>query len=580
LLRPQYPFACSSTLRRFFCACTARLTRGIAYPFPSSFFAARSFAGATGRFLLNARFCFAGLCSRLWLWFAGRRSSLPLPVTLNFFFAPEFVFCFGISLQPRVLRWRQHHRHVATLEERLGLDRPQLPDLVGEPRQQVAAAVRVLALAAPEHDRDLDLRPLVQEPEDVALLRLVVVLADLRSELDLLDVDLSLVLARRLRLLLLLVAVLAVVHHPGDGRVGLGRDLDEVEPSRVRVLAGLVRLLDAELLPVLVDQAHARDADRFVDARLRLRSARRLEGPSPRPQIPITKLSLSSFGGERRFRPCLPGTKSSKLGAEIYERPRRLGAAPLADRERLVALGVAVDDGERDLLDLGVADPLAHRLVRLVDLDAERGEPGRERVRRLAMALADRDDPHLHRRDPERESARVVLGEDADEALERAEERAVDDVGRVLLVVGAHVAAADAAGLLRVELDRPHLPGAAERVGHVQVDLRSVERTVAGVQLVVEAPTVERRLECALGEVPLLVGAELVVRPRRELEPRLELEQVVEEFRVVETAEDLVLDLLARAEDVRVVLRDDADARQPVQGAGELVAVQRRGFGV
>ena len=49
---------------------------------------------------------------------------------------------------------------------------------------------------------------LLQESDDVALLGLVVVNADLRAELDLLDVDLQLVLPRELGLLLLLVPVL------------------------------------------------------------------------------------------------------------------------------------------------------------------------------------------------------------------------------------------------------------------------------------------------------------------------------------------------------------------------------------
>src|SRR5579862_1823751 len=285
-------------------------------------------------------------------------------------------------------------------------------------------------------------------------------------------------------------------------------------------------------------------------------------------------------GGERRFRPYLPGAKRSKLAPEFHERLRALGAAALADRKRLVALGIAVDDGERDLLDLRVPDPLADGLVGVVDLDPVGREPRGEVVRRLPMALADGHDPDLRRRDPERERAAVVLGEDADEALERTEERAVDHVRRVLLVVGAHEAAADPRRLLRVELDRPHLPGAAKRVGHVQVDLRAVERAVARVELVLERPTLERRLQRRLGEVPLLVGPELVVGTRRELEARLELEQVVQVLRVVEAAEDLVLDLLACAEDVRVVLRHDPDARQAVQRAGELVAVQRRRLGV
>ena len=120
-----------------------------------------------------------------------------------------------------------------------------------------------------------------------------------------------------------------------------------------------------------------------------------------------------------------------------------------------------------------------------------------------------------------------------------------------------------------------HLPCAAERVGHVQVDLRPVERALPLADEVFEAPAVERRLQRALGEVPLLVGAELVVGAGRELEATFHPEEVVEVLGVVEAAEDLVLDLLARTEDVRVVLGDDADARQPVERPGELVPVER-----
>ena len=92
------------------------------------------------------------------------------------------------------------------------------------------------------------------------------------------------------------------------------------------------------------------------------------------------------------------------------------------------------------------------------------------------------------------------------------------DVRGVLAVVRPDVGEAEPLRHLRVELDRAHLPGAAERVGHVQVDLRPVERAVALVQLVLEPAPLERRSQRALGEVPLLVGAELVVGPGRELE--------------------------------------------------------------
>src|SRR5207248_8561662 len=110
-----------------------------------------------------------------------------------------------------------------------------------EAEEQVAAPFRMGLLTAPEHDRDLHLRTLVEESLDVSLLGVVIVDADLRPELDLLDLDLALVLAGLLRLLLLLVLVLAVVYALRDGRVGLGRHLDEVEVLAVGVLACLVR---------------------------------------------------------------------------------------------------------------------------------------------------------------------------------------------------------------------------------------------------------------------------------------------------------------------------------------------------
>ena len=51
----------------------------------------------------------------------------------------------------------------------------------------------------------------------------------------------------------------------------------------------------------------------------------------------------------------------------------------------------------------------------------------------------------------------------------------------------------------------------------VEVDLRPVERALALADAVREPAPLERRLQHALGEVPLLLGAELVVGPRRQL---------------------------------------------------------------
>ena len=69
-----------------------------------------------------------------------------------------------------------------------------------------------------------------------------------------------------------------------------------------------------------------------------------------------------------------------------------------------------------------------------------------------------------------------MLDQDPDEPLVGAVERAVDDVQRMLGVVRPHIREAEARGHLRVELDRAHLPLPSERVLHVEVDLRPVER--------------------------------------------------------------------------------------------------------
>src|SRR3954451_24345218 len=362
-------------------------------------------------------------------------------------------------------------------------------------------------LATPEHDRDLYLGALVQEALDVSLLGVVVMDADLRAELDLLDVDLALVLPSLLRLLFLLVLVLAVVHDLRDRRVGLRGNLDEIEILGVGVLPGFVSGLDSELSSIVVNQADIRHADVLVDARrVPVDGPLGLERPASRPQRLITKLGLllldsipdtekplhaaapfqvvptqlnptrtvAAAGGEERVRPCFSDGQRSKLCHEFRQRFRGLAASALADCQAFVALPVAEDDDEGDLLELRGPDPLADRLRRLTDVDAVAlgAQALGDRGSGAEVRLTDRQEPHLDGRDPEGERPGEVLGEDADEALEGAEERPVDDVGHLLFIVGRHIGAAEALRRAGVELDRPALPRAAERVLDVQVDLR------------------------------------------------------------------------------------------------------------
>ena len=103
------------------------------------------------------------------------------------------------------------------------------------------------------------------------------------------------------------------------------------------------------------------------------------------------------------------------------------------------------------------------------------------------LFFGDRDHAHLRRGQPQRERARVVLDQDAEEAFQRAEERAVDHVRLMQRAVRADVRDAEAFRQVEVELDRGGLPFAADRVLDLQVDLRAVERAAALVHFVFQA---------------------------------------------------------------------------------------------
>ncbi len=140
--------------------------------------------------------------------------------------------------------------------------------ILEEPLEEVPAALGVRLLASAEHDRDLDLVAALEEALDVALLRGVVVVGDLRAQLDLAHVDLLLVLAGLLGLLLLLVLVLRVVEEARDGWAGIRSHLDQVEIALLGHLERLLGLDDADLLAVLVDEPDLANTDALVDARL------------------------------------------------------------------------------------------------------------------------------------------------------------------------------------------------------------------------------------------------------------------------------------------------------------------------
>src|SRR3990170_4983966 len=194
-------------------------------------------------------------------------------------------------------------------------------------------------------------------------------------------------------------------------------------------------------------------------------------------------------------------------------------------------LGVAIAEHEHvgHLLLLREPDLVLHAVRAVVHLhpQAARAEDPGQLAGRIEMPVGDGYDDRLDRRAPEGERAGKVLGKDADETLEAAVDRIVDDDRPLDPAGGGAVLQLEPLRQLVVELDGGHLPLPAQRILDEDVDLGGVERTAARIDRVGDAGPVERLGQLALRHLPELIGAQLFLRSRGELEARLEAERAV-----------------------------------------------------
>src|SRR6266536_1855816 len=180
----------------------------------------------------------------------------------------------------RALAWREHRDHVAAVLPSRTVDLGDVHDVGGQSFEQAPAELGVRHLSAAEHDRHLDLVALLEEPLDVALLRLVVVVVDLGPHLHFLEGHQALLAPGLLGLDGLLVLVLRVVHQFGDRRPRQGRDLDQIEIGAARDPQSGLRVHDPELLAGRTDHPELRRPDTVVDSRLNADTTSLLHRPA------------------------------------------------------------------------------------------------------------------------------------------------------------------------------------------------------------------------------------------------------------------------------------------------------------
>ena len=167
-----------------------------------------------------------------------------------------------------------------------------------------------------------------------------------------------------------------------------------------------------------------------------------------------------------------------------------------------------------------------------------------------------------------------MLDQDADEALERADDRPVQHHRRAAGVVFGDVLGAEAPRHAEVDLHRAALPRAADAVLEVVLDLRAVEGALAGQHVELHARALECLDQRPFGLVPALVRADALHRPRRDLVDDVgEAEVAIYLLQQRRVGDAFRQDVILGAEDVAVVLGEAAHAHQAVQRSRGLVAV-------
>ena len=171
----------------------------------------------------------------------------------------------------------------------------------------------------------------------------------------------------------------------------------------------------------------------------------------------------------------------------------------------------------------------------------------------------------LHGCKPSRECTGKMLGDNADEPLNGAEHNAVDHNGAMLCAVRTGVLKLKPFGKLHIELYGAALPGSAEAVRNMEIELRAVECAVTLIDDVLLAELGDSFLEGLGRAVPGLDLADMILGHGGELDLIFEAEGRIY---LVEQTDDilyLVLHLIPSHEDMSIILSKAADAEESVQ---------------
>ena len=162
-------------------------------------------------------------------------------------------------------RWSQNHGHAGAFEFRRGFDYGLGSQGGDHLLHQFRSDFGTDHFPPPEYQGDLGLVPFLEEPLHIMNLDSEIVVIDMGTELELLDLSGSLMLFHGMDFLALFVLELSIIHELADGRFGVGRNFDQVEACFFGFFDRNDCGNDAKLLSVGADKTDFLGLDLIVD---------------------------------------------------------------------------------------------------------------------------------------------------------------------------------------------------------------------------------------------------------------------------------------------------------------------------
>ena len=190
-----------------------------------------------------------------------------------------------------------------------------------------------------------------------------------------------------------------------------------------------------------------------------------------------------------------------------------------------------------------------------------------------ARLLGDRKDLNLAWAQPDRELAFVILGQNTNEALEGTKASAVNHDWLLLGAIGVNVLKLEVVRQLEVKLDGTALPRTTKAVGQMEVNLRTVERTVTLVDHVIDAHRLKCIAQALFSALPILIRTHRILWARRKLNAIWEAKLCIVSGNEVRCIRDLLSNLIRADKEVCVVLSKLTNTEQTVQSTLHLITV-------